>query len=212
MLCAAQGRIGLIPFSWWAVWDRDAAAERSSPRGVSVSAQRVAVRGVFELELAGVAAGRRSHRATAGRSGRASASCTARGVCGGRPVDARALIDESAGYHARHTAWRWSAGVGTAVTVRRSPGTSSTGSTTARLRARGLGRRRAARGRRRSAFAGLAGVGACASPPRRRAPAARTSRRRLRLRAAVRHVRRRAARRRSGSRGWGVMERHEVRW
>ena len=26
----------------------------------------------------------------------------------------RAVVDESAGYHARHTAWRWSAGVGTA--------------------------------------------------------------------------------------------------
>ena len=25
------------------------------------------------------------------------------------------IVDESAGYHARHTAWRWSAGVGTLV-------------------------------------------------------------------------------------------------
>jgi hypothetical protein len=35
---------------------------------------------------------------------------------GGRriEVDARGLVDESAGYHARHTAWRWSAGVGVA--------------------------------------------------------------------------------------------------
>jgi hypothetical protein len=30
-----------------------------------------------------------------------------------RSLDARALIDESAGYHARVTAWAWSAGVGT---------------------------------------------------------------------------------------------------
>jgi hypothetical protein len=30
------------------------------------------------------------------------------------PVDALGLLDESAGYHARHTAWRWSAGVGVA--------------------------------------------------------------------------------------------------
>jgi hypothetical protein len=36
---------------------------------------------------------------------------------GGRPrtLDARAVIDDSAGYHARRTAWRWSAGVGVAV-------------------------------------------------------------------------------------------------
>lgn len=27
-------------------------------------------------------------------------------------VDACAVVDDSAGYHARHTAWRWSAGVG----------------------------------------------------------------------------------------------------
>jgi Protein of unknown function (DUF2804) len=29
-------------------------------------------------------------------------------------VDARAIVDDSAGHHDRHTAWRWSAGVGTA--------------------------------------------------------------------------------------------------
>ena len=32
-----------------------------------------------------------------------------------RALDARAIVDETAGYHARHTAWRWSAGVGVAV-------------------------------------------------------------------------------------------------
>lgn len=32
-----------------------------------------------------------------------------------RPFDAPGLIDDSAGYHARHTAWKWSAGVGTTV-------------------------------------------------------------------------------------------------
>jgi hypothetical protein len=33
----------------------------------------------------------------------------------GRPIqlEARAVVDDSAGYHARHTAWTWSAGVGT---------------------------------------------------------------------------------------------------
>ncbi|HEY8865824.1 MAG TPA: DUF2804 family protein, partial [Solirubrobacteraceae bacterium] len=30
-------------------------------------------------------------------------------------IDARAFIDDSAGYHDRHTAWRWSAGLGTAT-------------------------------------------------------------------------------------------------
>ena len=31
-----------------------------------------------------------------------------------RELDALAVIDDSAGYHARHTAWRWCAGVGRA--------------------------------------------------------------------------------------------------
>jgi hypothetical protein len=42
----------------------------------------------------------------------------ARGVVelGGRSheIECRGLVDESAGYHARETAWRWSAGVGVA--------------------------------------------------------------------------------------------------
>jgi hypothetical protein len=35
-----------------------------------------------------------------------------RGEVLGRPFEAPGLVDESAGYHARHTAWRWSAGAG----------------------------------------------------------------------------------------------------
>jgi hypothetical protein len=37
-------------------------------------------------------------------------------LAGGTPraIDARAIVDESAGYHDRHTSWRWSAGVGVA--------------------------------------------------------------------------------------------------
>ena len=31
-----------------------------------------------------------------------------------RPLDARAVIDDTAGYHPRHTRWSWSAGVGMA--------------------------------------------------------------------------------------------------
>jgi len=38
-------------------------------------------------------------------------------TAGGRELalDAPGLVDESAGYHARHTAWRWSAGAGVAA-------------------------------------------------------------------------------------------------
>src|SRR4051794_30391525 len=39
----------------------------------------------------------------------------------GNPIqfDARGIVDESAGYHARHTVWSWSAGVGTLTDGRR---------------------------------------------------------------------------------------------
>jgi hypothetical protein len=36
----------------------------------------------------------------------------AQGTVGGRAVALRGLLDDSAGYHARHTAWQWCAGVG----------------------------------------------------------------------------------------------------
>ena len=32
----------------------------------------------------------------------------------GRPFEGRGFVDDTAGYHARRTAWRWSAGVGVA--------------------------------------------------------------------------------------------------
>ena len=38
-----------------------------------------------------------------------------RGRVGGREVGLRGIVDESAGSHARRTAWRWSAGVGAAA-------------------------------------------------------------------------------------------------
>jgi hypothetical protein len=114
MLCATQGRIGVIPFAWWAVWDRTRLIE--GRRGVTVSAQRVTVEGVFDLEL-GLGAPVDAITPHGGRPiFTRKRIVTARGVCAGRPVDLRAIVDESAGYHARHTAWRWSAGVGTAVT------------------------------------------------------------------------------------------------
>ena len=37
-----------------------------------------------------------------------------RGTLLGRPFEGRGFVDDTAGYHARSTAWRWSAGVGVA--------------------------------------------------------------------------------------------------
>ena len=47
-----------------------------------------------------------------------------------QPVEARAVIDDTAGHHARHTEWHWSAGVGEDPTAARWRGTSSAASTT----------------------------------------------------------------------------------
>ena len=85
---------------------------------------------------------------------RKQAGIAARGTLaldGGRPraIEALAVIDDTAGYHARHTEWWWSAGRRRGrPTASRSRGTSSSGvnDPPERLRARGVGRRRAARG------------------------------------------------------------------
>ena len=120
MLCAATARIGLIPIAWWAVWDRERGrlVQRTARGrgGVQLDATRLTVRGrsaSIELTLDDgapvevVSPHGRQYVWTRKRATRA------RGSFGGRPFDLAAIVDESAGYHARHTAWRWSAGVGT---------------------------------------------------------------------------------------------------
>jgi len=118
MLCAALARIGPATAAWWAVWDRRSGtfAERSARRAgaMTVGAGRVEVPGVLSLAVDGgapvevVSPHGRSYAWTRKRGG-----VRVRGTALGREVDARGIVDESAGYHARRTAWRWSAGVGT---------------------------------------------------------------------------------------------------
>jgi hypothetical protein len=112
MLCATRGRIGVAPFAWWAVWDRRAGRLSQGRRGVSVSGGRVTVRDVFDLT---VGPGRAIEAVCPNGSQYAWTRkhvATARGTLADRPLKLRAIVDESAGYHARHTAWCWSAGVG----------------------------------------------------------------------------------------------------
>ena len=99
MLCAARGRIGVVPFSWWAVWDGERLHE--SRRGLELDVEP----GGEAIEV--VSPHGRQYAWTRKRATRA------RGTFGGRPFDLPAIVDESAGYHARHTAWWWSAGAGT---------------------------------------------------------------------------------------------------
>ena len=129
MLCAAQVRIGPARQSFWALYAPGQAALRERtrllPRRGEVVLEpgrlKIADRGVsLDLELGeepGIEA-----RCPNGRSEswtRKQAGVRATGTLaldGGppRPVTARAVIDDSAGWHERVTEWRWSAGVGEA--------------------------------------------------------------------------------------------------
>ncbi len=136
MLCAGEAHVGGLPQRWWALALPDGTLlERTtlSRGGVRLTPSRVSVhararrgpRVSIELELRETPAVEvvsphgRSYIWTAKR-----APVHVRGqvrIEAGPGVPAPLLfsfdgehgfIDESAGYHARHTAWRWSAGVG----------------------------------------------------------------------------------------------------
>jgi hypothetical protein len=130
LLCAASARVGIARLAWWAVWDREAgvlrerAYRRRGPVHVGepgpLSHLRVRADDVA-IDLALEEAGGVETVSPHGRSyiwTRKQGDVRAHGTValGGRmrSIDARAFIDDSAGYHARRTAWRWSAGVGLA--------------------------------------------------------------------------------------------------
>jgi Protein of unknown function (DUF2804) len=113
MLCALRARIAGVPVAWWAVWDRDRGRLVEGRRGVAVSPARVTVRGRLELAVEPGAPVEVVSRHGSQEIWTRKRVARVRGRFDGRPVDLRGIVDESAGYHARHTAWRWSAGVGT---------------------------------------------------------------------------------------------------
>lgn len=130
MLCVGAARVGPGRQSFWAVWDRAAGKlhERTRLRrgGLRLGLDRpgrvvVADDGV-EIDLAldevdgveSVCPNGGAYAWTRKQGGvRAHGIVTLDGVA--HELDALAVIDDSAGYHARHTAWRWSAGVGRAA-------------------------------------------------------------------------------------------------
>jgi hypothetical protein len=124
MLCAADARIGPVPQRWWAVaLPGGELHERTTIGRDGVSVER----GAVDVERDGV----RIHLTTEESGGVETASPTSAGhwiwtrkqaevpargfveVNGRRhEIDGVAFIDESAGYHDRHTSWKWSAGNG----------------------------------------------------------------------------------------------------
>lgn len=127
LLCAAQARIGPLRVSWWAVWDREqrTLAEHTA-RGkpvVRFDGDRVRVEdGPVELDLqVGAAEAVETVSPHGGeyawtrKQGGVPIRGSVRIADRRHEVDGFGVVDESAGYHARHTAWTWSAGVGTAA-------------------------------------------------------------------------------------------------
>ncbi len=127
MLCVGHARVGPGRQSFWAVWDRRTQRmherTRLSGGGVRLGIDRpgrvLVVDERIEIDLTleevdGVETICPNGGAYAWtrKQGGVRAHGTVRIGAGERTVDALAVIDDSAGYHARHTAWRWCAGVG----------------------------------------------------------------------------------------------------
>ena len=233
MLCAASARVGPARTAWWAVWDGVRLHERTFRRSGRVTAtpERVHCDGVLDLivEPGAPWAVRTGPTWTRKRPARVH------GTVLGRAVELPGLVDESAGRHARTLSWWWSAGAGELADGRSvdvEPGRRA-----ARRRRALLSNRLAAgTSTQPTSSAGTSeravwidGVPQHVAPQRfdglrrRRRPALPRGRDarpqgepaadRLGLRAAVRRVLRHAAARRGELRsGWGVMERHRVRW
>jgi hypothetical protein len=110
MLCAASARIGPARTSWWAVWDGERLHERTYRRARPVEAtpERIRVDGVLDLTVEAGApwAVRTGEIWTRKRPARV------RGTALGHAVDLPGLVDESAGRHPRTMSWWWSAGAG----------------------------------------------------------------------------------------------------
>ena len=106
MLCAARARIAGVPVAWWAVWDRARGRFVQGRRGVAVNPLRVIVRGRLELEIELGAPVQVLSPHGGQYAWTRKRLARARGLYGGRAVELPAIVDESAGYHARRTAWR----------------------------------------------------------------------------------------------------------
>ncbi len=126
MLCAATASVGPARSSWWAVWDRRDGAlhEHTRLAGPALvrfdpgGRMRVRNRGVtIDLvidEGCGVESLNAHGNGYVWTRKQAARPVRGRVVVDGRvlSLDGLAVVDDTAGYHARATEWWWSAGVG----------------------------------------------------------------------------------------------------
>jgi hypothetical protein len=116
MACFGSVRIGPLPQAFWAVLDADAPLRertRFLPGAVALGDGAVRVRGVCDLvvEPAGEAIEVVSAHGAQNIWTRKTPA-RVRGTIGAHEIDLPALVDDSAGYHARVTEWEWAAGAG----------------------------------------------------------------------------------------------------
>jgi hypothetical protein len=120
MLCAGDARVAGLRQRWWAVALPDGSLHEGA-RDVELGPGRARVRGVLDLALdegEGVEVVSRHGRSyiwTRKQAGLAVRGLVRLGDREWRVDGPLGFVDESAGYHARHTAWRWSAGIGRAA-------------------------------------------------------------------------------------------------
>jgi hypothetical protein len=128
MFCVGEARVGPIPQRWWAVAEPGADIRQRSSLGsagvvmagpcVRVDSGEVRIELELDesegIEVASPVGDRGNYIWT-----RKQGAAPARGlvVLEGREhrVDGPVFVDESAGYHPRHTVWKWSAGTGVAA-------------------------------------------------------------------------------------------------
>jgi len=120
MLCVGDARVAGIRQRWWAVALPDGSLFEGK-RGVEVEARRVRVRGVLDLELSpppGVEVVSPNGRSYVWTMKVAPVHVRGTVTAGGQTFELDGddgFVDHSAGYHERHTVWKWSAGLGRAV-------------------------------------------------------------------------------------------------
>jgi hypothetical protein len=126
MACVGFARVGGLPQAWWAIWHREArwlrertiflrpaAAVRFARGAVTVRDGDCAIDLAVE-EIPGVETVCRHGEQYVWTRKQAAVPVhgTARVAGEAMRLDGLGVVDDTAGYHARETEWRWSAGVG----------------------------------------------------------------------------------------------------